>query len=143
MDIEQYDDDDGFLDYVPTTVDPGYSLLIATTLFCLLSNAILPCLVSCGRRYENRKVARQECAKKEAAPDEKAKEPSQLKDPDDSPDILDSSKQSEADQKIPIPESPAKKGTRIFGGVDHKGNTWRSLIDQVRLTCFWKEYVAV
>lgn len=132
MDFEQYDDD-GFLDYVPTTVDPGYSLLIATTLFCLLSNAILPCLVSYGRRYENRKVAQQESPKKEAAPEEKAKEPLQVKDADDSPAFGDSSKRSEADQKMPLPESPAKKGTplKTGGGADHKGNTWRSLIDQI------------
>jgi MatE len=143
MDFEQYDDD-GFLDYVPTTVDPGYSLLIATTLFCLLSNAILPCLVSFGRRYEKRKIARQESAKKEA-PDEIAKEQVQLKDADENRELGDSSKRSEGDQKMHVPESPSKKGStnKGGGGIDHKGNTWRTLIDQVRLICFWKSCVAV
>ena len=135
MDFEQYDDD-GFLDYAPTSVDPGYSLLIATTLFCLLSNAILPCLVSFGRRYEKRKLASQEIAKTEA-PDEIVKEQAQLKDADENRELGDSSKRSEGDQKIYVPESPAKKGgtPKASGGVDSKGNTWRTLIDQVRLIC--------
>jgi len=49
-------DDDSFAWYVPSTVDPGYTLLIILCIFCFLSNAILPCLVSMGRRYEKRKL---------------------------------------------------------------------------------------
>lgn len=51
-------DDDGFSCYVPETIDPGYVLLIGTAIFCLLTNAILPCLVSMGRRYEKRNISR-------------------------------------------------------------------------------------
>mmetsp|Transcript_32802 Transcript_32802/g.37315 ORF Transcript_32802/g.37315 Transcript_32802/m.37315 type:complete len:878 (+) Transcript_32802:172-2805(+) len=53
---DNYYDDDTFARYIPMTVDPGYSLLIITTIFTLFSNAILPCLVSMGRRYEKRKI---------------------------------------------------------------------------------------
>jgi len=53
---EYYNDDDTFAWYVPTTIDPGYSLLIIATIFTLLSNAILPCLVTMGRRYEKRRI---------------------------------------------------------------------------------------
>jgi hypothetical protein len=55
---EGMEDDDGFVGYLPTTVDPGYALLIATTLFCLATNLMMPCAVSLGRRYEKRRLAR-------------------------------------------------------------------------------------
>jgi hypothetical protein len=60
------DDDDsfyaenGFIGYVPGTVDPGLGLLIATMIFAVLSTAVLPCLVTLGRRYEKRRIAKQE-----------------------------------------------------------------------------------
>jgi len=53
-------DDDGFACYEPETIDPGYVLLIGTAIFCLLTNAVLPCLVSMGRRYEKRNISRNE-----------------------------------------------------------------------------------
>lgn len=53
------EDDDSFANYVPTTTDPGSTLLIATCLFCVLSNLMLPCIVSLGRRYEKKRIAEQ------------------------------------------------------------------------------------
>jgi len=46
------EDDDGFYGYVETTHDPGYSLLFATILFCVISYCSLPCLVSLGNRLD-------------------------------------------------------------------------------------------
>jgi len=51
------DDDDGFVGYVPTTVDPGPWVLIGTAVFCSLSILLFPCMVSMGRRYEKRRMA--------------------------------------------------------------------------------------
>ena len=50
-----YEDDDvGFVGYEETTVDPGASMLVATTIFCALSLASLPVLMcikkNCDRR---------------------------------------------------------------------------------------------
>mmetsp|Transcript_15742 Transcript_15742/g.23168 ORF Transcript_15742/g.23168 Transcript_15742/m.23168 type:complete len:870 (-) Transcript_15742:62-2671(-) len=69
-------DDDSFSCYVPETIDPGYALLIGTAIFCLLTNAILPCLVSMGRRYEKRNISRNDqentdTAKEPISPTEK------------------------------------------------------------------------
>lgn len=49
------DGDDGFVNYVEDTIDPGPSLLIATTILCVLMYAVLPCLVSFGKRYSSRR----------------------------------------------------------------------------------------
>ena len=48
------EDDDGFLGYVETTVDPGPWVIVGTTVFCALSIILLPCMLSLGRRYEKR-----------------------------------------------------------------------------------------
>ena len=49
---DAYDDDEGFIGYEETTVDPGHWLNVATALFCGLSIVLFPCMVSAGRRYE-------------------------------------------------------------------------------------------
>jgi hypothetical protein len=46
-----------FVGYLPSARDPGYAILIATMLFCISSNLMLPCLVSLGRRYEKKRLA--------------------------------------------------------------------------------------
>jgi hypothetical protein len=51
--------------YIDDSVDPGNSLLIATLLFCILSIAILPCMVCVGmkfRNHENIELSEQENA---------------------------------------------------------------------------------
>ncbi len=49
-----YDDSsETFEYYVDDSVDPGQSLLIATLLFCILSIAILPCMVCVGMRFRH------------------------------------------------------------------------------------------
>ena len=49
--MEEYKhEDDGFDGYEATTVDPGYSFLIATTILCVLLYALLPCIVSFKRK---------------------------------------------------------------------------------------------
>jgi hypothetical protein len=53
-----YDDDTttdtaNFPFYTDDSVDPGYSLLIATLIFCVLSIATLPCMVAVGMRFRN------------------------------------------------------------------------------------------
>jgi hypothetical protein len=48
--------DDGYAGYLETSVDPGPWMLVGTALFCVLSLAVLPCLVSFGRRYEKRRL---------------------------------------------------------------------------------------
>jgi len=53
--MEEYkqEDDEGFDGYVETTVDPGSSFLIATTILCVLLYAVLPCMV-CFKRRKSR-----------------------------------------------------------------------------------------
>lgn len=45
-------EDEGFQDYVVTSMDPGSSMMVATLLFCVLMVAALPCLVMVGRRFQ-------------------------------------------------------------------------------------------
>jgi hypothetical protein len=47
-----------FEDYVETTLDPGWSLVIGSLIACILLHATLPCMVSLGSRYERRRVIR-------------------------------------------------------------------------------------
>lgn len=44
--------DDGFVNYVPITVNPGDTMLIGTVLFSLLLTILLPCLVAIGKRLQ-------------------------------------------------------------------------------------------
>lgn len=62
--------DDGFAGYVPTAEDPGPAMLVATGLFCVLITAIVPCLVSLGRRYEKRSLALAAAKAEETAEEE-------------------------------------------------------------------------
>ncbi|KAI2511502.1 hypothetical protein MHU86_2938 [Fragilaria crotonensis] len=128
---DDYFDDDGFIHYVPTTVDADYLLLVVTTLFCILSNAILPCLVSLGSRYEKRKLARGSSELKDESVDATSEQPQPVKDRTHGAlEIIDNSRKSEADQNT----DSHGGGTSSRGGVgtDVAGNTtWRSLLDQI------------
>jgi len=53
------DDGDGFVGYVPITVDAGHSIIIVTSIFCLLSQLSLPLCVRWGRQ---RQIKRKESA---------------------------------------------------------------------------------
>ena len=44
-----------FLQRNETSVDPGWSLIVATLVTCLLLGFCLPCVVSLGSRYEKRR----------------------------------------------------------------------------------------
>jgi hypothetical protein len=103
------DDDDGFHYYIPNSVDPGYTLLIFTICICLLTNAILPCLVSMGRKYEKRKVEKESVELNEVMI-EKAQ-----------------SKESNVESVSAPGEVPKKSDV----GSQVKGTTWKSLLDQV------------
>ena len=46
------EDDDGYYGYVETSHDPGYSLVFATILFCIISYCSLPFLVAMGNRLD-------------------------------------------------------------------------------------------
>lgn len=48
-------DHDGFASYVPTTVDAGDWMFIASFLYCLLCILLLPVLVIIGRRWEKKR----------------------------------------------------------------------------------------
>ena len=48
-----------FLQRNETSVDPGWSLIVATLVTCLLLGLCLPCVVSLGSRYEQKKKRRQ------------------------------------------------------------------------------------
>ena len=50
------DSNASFPNYTETTLDPGWSFLVAAIVACFLLFATLPCLVSLGSRYERRKV---------------------------------------------------------------------------------------
>jgi hypothetical protein len=54
------DDDDGFENYVQTTVDPGASIFVFTSLFCTASFIALPFLVSLGNRRAAERKSRKE-----------------------------------------------------------------------------------
>jgi hypothetical protein len=58
-DLARYEEDDGFDNYVQTTIDPGDTLFIFTTAFCMLSIMALPFLVGFGnKRAAKRKAKR-------------------------------------------------------------------------------------
>ena len=50
-------DDDGFSDYVSTTINPGSSILIATAIFCVSLYFFLPCIVSFLNRRKRAKTS--------------------------------------------------------------------------------------
>eukprot|EP00588_Corethron_pennatum_P014295 CAMPEP_0194275230 /NCGR_PEP_ID=MMETSP0169-20130528/8126_1 /TAXON_ID=218684 /ORGANISM="Corethron pennatum, Strain L29A3" /LENGTH=752 /DNA_ID=CAMNT_0039018645 /DNA_START=221 /DNA_END=2479 /DNA_ORIENTATION=- len=54
---DDYANDDGFVSYVPTTIDPGITIFIATGIYCLIVMILLPVLVSSGRKRHARKLA--------------------------------------------------------------------------------------
>lgn len=54
---EENYNDDWYVGYVETSVDPGPWMLVGTAVFCIFSLAMLPCLVSLGRRYEKRRLS--------------------------------------------------------------------------------------
>eukprot|EP00804_Cyclotella_cryptica_P030953 CCRYP_018812-RC/>CCRYP_018812-RC protein AED:0.04 eAED:0.04 QI:429/1/0.75/1/1/1/8/954/926 len=54
------DEDDGFDNYVQSTVDPGASIFVFTSLFCAASLVALPFLVSLGNRRASERKARKE-----------------------------------------------------------------------------------
>lgn len=54
------DDDDGFENYVQTTVDPGASIFVFTSLFCTACFIALPFLVSLGNRRAADRKSRKE-----------------------------------------------------------------------------------
>lgn len=57
-DIERYQEDDGFDNYVQTTIDPGDTLFIITAAFCAVSILALPFLVGLGNRRAAKRKAR-------------------------------------------------------------------------------------
>lgn len=59
-DIAKYEQDDGFENYIQTTIDPGDTLFIFTLVFCLLSMIALPILVGLGNKRAARRKARRE-----------------------------------------------------------------------------------
>ena len=60
-DISNYEEDDGFDNYLQTTIDPGDSLFIFTAIFCIVSIIALPFLVELGNRRANKRHARKNC----------------------------------------------------------------------------------
>jgi len=60
--VDDYDDDYtyyqsvGFDNYIPKTINPGPWLLIITTIICLSTIYILPCIVIVGKRIQKRKL---------------------------------------------------------------------------------------
>lgn len=57
-DIAQYEQDDGFDNYIQTTIDPGDKLFIFTAIFCTVSIMALPFLVGFGNKRAARRKAR-------------------------------------------------------------------------------------
>jgi len=54
---DDYANDDGFVSYVPTTIDPGMAVFVATGIYCFIIMILLPVLVSNGRKRHTRKMA--------------------------------------------------------------------------------------
>jgi hypothetical protein len=48
------EESDAFYGYNQTTMDPGNSLVVATTIFGVLLFSLLPCMVSLSNRYVKR-----------------------------------------------------------------------------------------
>jgi hypothetical protein len=129
-----YDDDDGFLGYVPATVDPGNALLIATIIFCLLSNSILPCLVSLGRRYERKRIAREQA---ERIDDVVSEQPQPQIDEALALDQSGHKSREEGGATGATAGAAASAGNNYIPdsyvrGEQQKNSTWKSLLDQVR-----------
>ena len=141
MGADDYFDDDGFIYYVPTSVDPGYVLLIATIVFCIFSNAVLPCLVVLSRRYE--KGHRQKAVTEGVSFDAASEQALNYKDgvnkisaPNGGGDVVDSPKHNEGDNNPPLHHQMhgAGKDSKAGPGPDSTvGHTWRALLDQVCL----------
>ena len=128
---DDYFDDDGFINYVPTTVDPDYILLVATTLFCIFSNAILPCLVTLGKRYEKRKIAREASQHRDESMDAASEQPQAATTTKETTHGFDLSRKSEGDQNLDSHGGGShSKGS--LTGADSHAHTWKSLLDQVR-----------
>lgn len=53
------EDDDGYFGYVETSHDPGYSLLFATIVFCIISYCSLPFMVALGNRLDVKNSTKQ------------------------------------------------------------------------------------
>ena len=131
MTADDYFDDDGFINYVPTTVDPDYILLVVTTVFCIVSNAILPCMVTLGKRYEKRKIAREAHEHRDESMDAATEQPQAVTTAKERTNGMDLSRKSEGDQNADSHGGGShSKGSLI--GADSHTHTWKSLLDQVR-----------
>lgn len=69
-------EDDGFQNYVDDSMDPGYSILIATVIFCVLLIAALPCIVAVGKRFVKHEDAAEETDVSEAQKSKEGSTPS-------------------------------------------------------------------
>ena len=58
-DLIYAEDDDGYFGYVETSHDPGYSLIFATILFCIISYCSLPFMVALGNRLDVKNSTKQ------------------------------------------------------------------------------------
>jgi hypothetical protein len=136
-----YDDDDGFLGYVPVTVDPGNALLIATIIFCLLTNLILPCLVSLGRRYERKRIAREQAERIDGVVSEQPQTDTMNatstnnRNAKNDASALDQSSHKLREEGDTASASAGKNyipESYVRGDQQKNSSTWKSLLDQVR-----------
>lgn len=111
-------DDDGFVGYAPSTVDPGNALLIAIIVFTVLSNAFLPCLVSLGRRYERKRI--------------EARSEEDVVSEQPTPNDAEEAKPEGAAAAAVPQEGEANYIPDSYVRDQKNGKTWKSLLDQVR-----------
>lgn len=61
--MSDFSEETGFDGYEPESVNPGPSVLIATIVFCILSIAIIPCLISLHKHCERRRGGNDESSR--------------------------------------------------------------------------------
>lgn len=141
---DDYLDDDGFVNYVPTTVDPGFVFLLVTTLFCIATHAILPCLVTLGKRYEKRKIARESGELRSESMDAASEQPQVVAAIKERTTAMDGSRRSGGDQNVDSSPSPSGSNSKgATAGPDAHTHTWKSLLDQVRFLMHYISWLGV
>eukprot|EP00542_Grammatophora_oceanica_P015452 CAMPEP_0194050584 /NCGR_PEP_ID=MMETSP0009_2-20130614/36087_1 /TAXON_ID=210454 /ORGANISM="Grammatophora oceanica, Strain CCMP 410" /LENGTH=837 /DNA_ID=CAMNT_0038697295 /DNA_START=47 /DNA_END=2560 /DNA_ORIENTATION=- len=131
------DDDDGFAGYIPTTVDPGWELLVGTAIFCAITNALLPCFVALGRRYEKRLMEREGQGIEQGEETDEAS----VKEEDEQQE----QRKSRADDEMSVITSSYVRGAKSIakGKVTENADNevsvvpgFMSLLDQIMIPCY-------
>jgi len=100
------DEQNGFEDYIPQSMDPGNSMVIATVLFCVVLIAFLPCISCIAKRFQ----------KHEGAPTgdtDSSEEDTKSKTPAEVAAKLQAKKKRSSDKATTIDKKQQKKQSKL------------------------------